>query len=152
MEQKTLDIIYICKGNTKYYDASRNKQTDIVEGVRCYLVDNYEFDRDFYVSDIMDKILFGVMLDYIDTCDSPKDFIHRFRSTYSKLKCSLAERICYLLRDEYVCDTHGHIRYINGFDDRLFNLDNDSRACAVDDDNDDFESALDDVLVSTTPT
>ncbi len=118
MDQRTLNIINICKGNTIYYGVY--DVIDMVEGIKRYMADECMYKSEWYTDKQMFDIMFEAMKDYIDHCDKPSFFLCQLNNVYlSKENWTL--RIAIALSLVQVRDSNGN--YVNGFDDRLHKLD-----------------------------
>ena len=117
MEQRTLDIIRICKGDTKYCT-----KDSIYDGIRNYIVDECMINPSHCTDTDIDIVLWKAMTDYLDHCDKPSVFMWYLKTIMDihslEIHCSIA-----VVFGSYtqVKDKHGN--YVNGFDDRLFRLD-----------------------------
>jgi hypothetical protein len=118
MEQRTLNIINICKGNTKYYGVY--DVIDMVEGIKRYMADECIYKSEWYTDRQMFDIMFEAMKDYIDHCDKPSFFLYQLRGVHLS-KEDWVLRIAIALSLVQVKDSNGN--YVNGFDDRLHKLD-----------------------------
>ena len=118
MEQRTLNIINICKGNTKYYGIY--DVIDMVEGIKKYMADECMYKSEWYTDRQMFNIMFKAMKDYIDHCDKPSSFLHQLRDVHLS-KEDWVLRIAIALSLVQVKDSNGN--YVNGFDDRIHRID-----------------------------
>lgn len=118
MEQRTLNIINIVKGNTKYLTCDGN--TDIMQAVKEYMADECGYKAEWYTDRDMFDILYNAMLDYLDHCDKPSLFMRRLGGVMRCRMDSIALDIAVTLSLVQVQDVNG---YVNGFDDRLHKLD-----------------------------
>lgn len=118
MEQRTLNIINIVKGNTKYLSYDGN--TDMIEAIKQYMADECAYKAEWYTEKDMFNILYTAMLDYIDHCDKPSFFMRKLGDVLMRDSTDLPLRIAIALSLVQVQDVNG---YINGFDDRLHELD-----------------------------
>jgi hypothetical protein len=121
MEQRTLNIINIVKGNTKYLRSDeRDGNTDMIEGIKQYMADECAYKSEWYTEKDMFDILYAAMLDYLDHCDKPSFFMRRLGDVLMRDSTDLSLRIAIALSLVQVQDVNG---YVNGFDDRLRKLD-----------------------------
>ena len=119
MEQRTLNIINIVKGNTKYL--SNDGNTDMIEAIKQYMADECAYKTEWYTDkDILD-IMYDAMRDYLDHCDKPSFFMWELKEVLMRNTENLPLRIAIALSLQQVRDDNGN--YINGFDDRLHRLD-----------------------------
>jgi hypothetical protein len=118
MKQRTLNIINIVKGNTKYltYDGS----TSMIEAIKQYMADECAYKVEWYTDKEMFDILYNAMLDYLDHCDKPSFFMRRLGDVMRGRMDSITLDIAVTLSLVQVQDVDG---YVNGFDDRLHKLD-----------------------------
>lgn len=118
MEQRTLNIINIVKGNTKYltYDGS----TSMIEAIKQYMADECAYKAEWYTDKEMFDILYNAMLDYLDHCDTPSFFMRRLGDVMRGRMDSITSDIAVTLSLVQVQDVDG---YVNGFDDRIHRLD-----------------------------
>ncbi len=119
LKQRTLNIINILKGNTKYhglYDC-----TDGVEAVKQYMADECAYNVEWYTDADMFEIMYDAMLDYLDHCDKPSFFMRRLGDVMGERTDITTIDIAVALALVQVRDKNGN--YINGFDDRLHKLD-----------------------------
>lgn len=118
MEQRTLDIINICKGNTKYF--SHYDNTDMIEAIKHYMADECAYKAEWYTEKDMLDIMYDVMRDYLDHCDKPSFFMWNLKELYIGDAENLTLRIAITLSLQQVYGAGG---YVNGFDDRIHRLD-----------------------------
>lgn len=119
MEQRTLNIINICKGNTKYYRIYDN--TDVIEAIKQYMADECAYKAEWYTDRDMLDIMYDAMRDYLDYCDKPSFFMWELKEVLMRDAENLPLRIAIALSLVQVRDDNGN--YVNGFDDRLHKLD-----------------------------
>ena len=118
MEQRTLNIINIVKGNTKYLTYDGN--TDMIEAIKQYMADECAYKVEWYTEKDMFDILYNAMLDYLDHCDKPSYFMRRLGDVMRGRMDNIVLDIAVTLSLTQVQDVDG---YVNGFDDRLHKLD-----------------------------
>ena len=118
MDQRTLNIINIVKGNTKYYRIYDN--TDVIEAIKQYMADECAYKAEWYTNRDMLDIMYDAMRDYLDHCDKPSFFMWELKEVLMKDSENLPLRIAIALSLVQVKDDNG---YINGFDDRIRKLD-----------------------------
>ena len=118
MEQRTLNIINILKGNTKYYGVYDD--VDAIEAIKQYMADECAYKVEWYTEKDMFDILYTAMLDYLDHCDKPSFFMRKLGDVLMRDSTDLPLRIAIALSLVQVQDVNG---YVNGFDDRLHKLD-----------------------------
>ena len=70
MEQRTLNVINICKGNTKY-----NSSRLVYDAIRRYMAEECMVSESYYSDDDISLVLWDAMKDYIDHCDKPSFFM-----------------------------------------------------------------------------
>jgi hypothetical protein len=120
MEQRTLNIINILKGNTKYYSFLYDDM-DALESIKQYMADECAYEVEWYTDKDMFDIVYEAMLDYLDHCDKPSFFMRRLGDVMrGRLDC-ITRDIAIALTTVSVKDRNGN--YINGFDDRIHALD-----------------------------
>ena len=119
MEQRTLNIINIVKGNTKYYRIYDNM--DVIEAIKQYMADECAYKAEWYTDKDMLDIMYDAMRDYLDHCDKPSFFMWELKEVLMRDSENLPLRIAIALSLVQVRDDNGN--YINGFDDRLHKLD-----------------------------
>ena len=115
MKQRTLDIIYICKGYTKYRDGAK----DHLDAVKNYIADVYLLDPKHITDHNIYEIMYDAMKDYFDSCDKPSEFIEQVVGMMYNHKSTLQLAIANALRH---CTVKKNGKYINGFDDRIYKL------------------------------
>lgn len=118
MEQRTLNIINIVKGNTKYLTYDGN--TDMIEAIKQYMADECAYEAEWYTEKDMFDIVYAAMLDYLDHCDRPSYFMRRLGDVMRGRMDQIVKDIVVTLSLVQVQDVNG---YVNGFDDRLHKLD-----------------------------
>ena len=118
MEQRTLNIINILKGNTKYYDIYNDD--DAIESIKQYMADECAYKAEWYTEKDMFDILYTAMLDYLDHCDKPSYFMRRLGDVTRGRMDNITLDIAITLSLVQVQGING---YVNGFDDRLNKLD-----------------------------
>ena len=106
MDRRTLEIIIVCKGYTRY-----DSDFGLVDCVRNYMSDKCKCDKELYTMDKMETILKEAFYDFIDVCDRPSHLLKMLDDT-KKYNVNLSCRICMVLQNIQVC-TDG--KYINGF-------------------------------------
>lgn len=116
MEQRTLDIIRICKGTTKY-----NQNDTVYNGIRRYMSDECMMEPDYYADEDIDYILWEAMKDYLDHCDKPSFFMWRLKDVMDKYNWEIYPAIAVVFGAYTQVRDNGN--YVNGFDDRLHKLD-----------------------------
>ena len=118
MEQRTLNIINIVKGNTKYLCHDGN--TDMIEAIKQYMADECAYKAEWYTEKDMLNIMYDAMRDYLDYCDKPSFFMWQLKDVLLRDSENLPLRIAIALSLVQVRDDNG---YVNGFDDRIRKLD-----------------------------
>ena len=119
MEQRTLNIINILKGNTKYYGIYDD--VDAIEAIKQYMADECAYKAEWYTEKDMFDILYTAMLEYLDHCDKPSFFMWCLKDVMRKHNWDMYHAIAVVFSAyTQVRDDNG---YINGFDDRLHRLD-----------------------------
>ena len=118
MEQRTLNIINVCKGHTKYWDGAN----DTMDAIKNYMADECMYKAEWYTDREMFNIMWDAMRDYIDHCDKPSFFLWQLKDGLMTDSENLPLRIAIALSLVQVRDDNGN--YVNGFDDRLHKLDN----------------------------
>lgn len=113
MEQRTLNIINICKGNTKYSD---NHGT--ASAIKHYMANECAHSADWYTDRDVFDILWTAMEDYLNHCDKPSVFMYNLKWALRD-ECQMPVAIMSALSLAQVRNDKG---YVNGFDDRLNKL------------------------------
>ena len=119
LKQRTLNIINILKGNTKYhrlYDGVNG-----IEAIKQYMADECAYNVEWYTDADMFEIVYDAMLDYLDHCNKPSFFMRRLGDVMGECTTITATDIAVALMLTQVKDDNGN--YINGFDDRIHKLD-----------------------------
>lgn len=117
MEQRTLNIIRICKGGTKYAN-----NDSVYNGIRHYMAEECMVKPAYYTDEDIDNILWEAMKDYIDHCDKPSYFMWCWKDVMDRLNWEMCPAIAVVFSAyTQVRDDNGN--YVNGFDDRLHKLD-----------------------------
>ena len=119
MKQRTLNIINILKGNTKYYRLYEDM--DAIESIKQYMADECAYKVEWYTEKDMFDIIYDAMLDYLDHCDKPSYFMRQLGDVMRGRLDSITRDIAIALTLVQVKDDNGN--YVNGFDDRLHELD-----------------------------
>ena len=119
MDQRTLNIINICKGNTKYYRLYEDM--DAIESIKQYMADECAYKVEWYTEKDMFDIIYDAMLDYLDHCDKPSYFMRQLGDVMRGRLDSITRDIAIALTLVQVKDNNGN--YVNGFDDRIHALD-----------------------------
>ncbi len=117
MEQRTLNIIKICKGNTKY-----NKNGLVYDAIRNYMADECMEEPDFYTDADIDVVLWEAMKDYLDHCDKPSFFMWCLKDVIDRHDWDIYHAIAVVF-GPYIQVKDGNGNYVNGFDDRIHKLD-----------------------------
>jgi hypothetical protein len=118
MEQRTLNIINILKGNTKYYGIYDD--VDAIEAIKQYMADECAYRAEWYTERDMLNILYNAMLDYLDHCDKPSYFMRRLSDVMRGRFDTITQDIAIALT---LVQVQGVSGYVNGFDDRIHALD-----------------------------
>lgn len=116
MEQRTLDIIRICKGNTKY-----DQNDSVYNRIRKYMADECMVEPDYYMDEDIDYILWEAMKDYLDHCNKPSTFMWYLKDVMDRYDWELYPAIAIVFGAHTQVRDNGN--YVNGFDDRLHRLD-----------------------------
>lgn len=128
MEQRTMNIINVCKGNTKY---SKNAY-DHIEAIKAYMSDECMYKVEWYTDEQIENIITTAFKDYLDACDKPSYFIYLIEGvirTHNYIlpepyKITMINAICIAFSLVQIRDWTGEsFHYINGFDDRIKKLD-----------------------------
>ena len=118
MDQRTLDIIHICKGNTKY----NIPYESVYRHIREYMADECMVRPDYYADGDIDYVLWEAMKDYLDHCDKPSFFMWCLKDAMDRYNWEIYPAIAVVFGAyTQVKDNNGN--YVNGFDDRLHKLD-----------------------------
>ena len=118
MEQRTLDIINILKGNTKY--CNYYSEANMIESIKQYMADECAYKAEWYTEEDMLDIMYGAMADYLDHCDKPSAFMWGLKNQIITQPNNLPRRIAIELS---LVKVRENGNYVNGFDDRLHRLD-----------------------------
>lgn len=116
MEQRTLDVIHICKGNTKY-----GRYQSVYDGIRHYMADDIGVDPNYYTDQDVSDDLWEAMKDYLDHCDKPSFFMWNLKDVMDHYNWDVYHAIAVVFSSRTQVRHNGN--YINGFDDRLHRLD-----------------------------
>ena len=106
MEKRTLEIIAVCKGDTRY-----DSEVGLVDAVKNYMSDTCMCDKALYTDSQMENILRTAFYDFIDVCDRPSFFLKQLEE-FKWFVPNLTDRICALFKSVQVLEDDG---YINGF-------------------------------------
>lgn len=117
MEQRTLDIINICKGNTKY-----SKNDHVYNSIRRYMAEECMMNPNDYTDEDISWILWEAMSNYLDHCDKPSYFMWLLKDVMRRHDWDVCHALP-IIFSAYTCVRDGNGNYINGFDDRLHRLD-----------------------------
>jgi hypothetical protein len=117
MDQRTLNIIHICKGNTKY-----SINDTIYNGIRKYIAEECMMKPNDYTDEDISNILWEAMSDYLDHCDKPSFFMWRLKDVMRRHDWDVYHAIAVVF-SAYTQVKNDNGNYINGFDDRLHKLD-----------------------------
>lgn len=80
MTQRTLNIINICKGNTKYKHLFDNKP--MLDAIKEYMAEECGCEIEWYTEKEMLNIMLDAMYDYLETCDNIRKFLSDVISVY----------------------------------------------------------------------
>lgn len=117
MEQRTLDIIYLCKRHSnKYWEGAYN----CLDAIKNYIAEDCMLEVEWLSDRDMLDIMWDAMKDYIDHCNKPSLFLWKLKDVHLQEE-NLPLRIAIALSLVQVKDDNGS--YVNGFDDRLHALD-----------------------------
>jgi hypothetical protein len=117
MEQRTLDIIRICKGGTKYCPNDL-----IYNGIRHYMAEECMVEPNYYTDEDVSLILWEAMSDYLDYCDKPSGFMWHLKDVMRRHDWDIYHALVVVFSAyTRIKDDNGN--YVNGFDDRLHRLD-----------------------------
>ncbi|MBQ7673572.1 MAG: hypothetical protein IJT36_03485 [Alphaproteobacteria bacterium] len=106
MKKRTMEIIAVCKGGTRY-DSGKN----LTDKVKSYMSETCRCDKNYYTDSVLSKIMTEAMYDFIDTCDVPSSFLRKVNGL-KWLTENLAERICMAFQ---TVEIRSGWTYINGF-------------------------------------
>lgn len=106
MQKRTLEIIAVCKGDTRY-----DSQTGLVDAVKNYMSDTCLCDKVLYTDNRLENILVTAFYDFVDVCDRPSFFLKQLEE-FKWLDPSLTGRICAMFQSVEVWDGY---KYVNGF-------------------------------------
>ncbi len=117
MEQRTLNIIKICKGNTKY-----NKDIRVYDAIRNYIADECICEPDWYTDNDISHFLWEAFKDYIDHCEKPSFALWCLKDAMDRHDWDMYHAIAVVF-GSYTQVKNDKGDYINGFDDRIHKLD-----------------------------
>ena len=117
MSQRTLNIIYICKHPYHKYWDNANSRTDAIKN---YMADECGIRARWYSYRAILDIMWTAMLDYLDHCDMPSEFMWQLHNVIGVAPDNVPERIAVALA---LVRVKFDGNYVNGFDDRLYALD-----------------------------
>ncbi len=117
MEQRTLNIINICKGNTKY-----NGNGLVYDAIRNYMADECSYKPEWYTDDDISHFLWEALKDYIDHCAKPSFVLWCWKYVMDQHNWDMYHAIAVVF-SAYTQVKDGNGNYINGFDDRIHKLD-----------------------------
>ena len=117
MNDRTLSIIAVCKGNTKY---ESKLSLDLIDSVKNYLSDFSGCDKKILTPKLVEEVILAAFYDFIDVCDKPSYFLRQL-DNLKNVNFDLSTRICMLFRATQVVE-EGH--YINGFNERFDKIQN----------------------------
>lgn len=106
MKKRTLEIIAVCKGHTKY-----DSELGLVDAVKNYMSATCRCDKKWYTHERMGVILREAFYDFIDVCDKPSCFLRRLEEL-KWINPHIANRICMVFQNIQVLKGD---MYINGF-------------------------------------
>lgn len=109
MEDRTLRIIAVCKGGTRY-----NTTDDIAQDIINYLSEECYCEAKYYTTDVLESILVKAMLDYVDACHRPSSFMRAVYQYMQQPDAILIYAIVAAFRVQQVMRRDGS--YCNGFD------------------------------------
>lgn len=115
MEQRTLDIIKICKGGTKY-----SMNDSVYNSIRRYIADECMVEPTYITETDIDRALWEAMKDYLDHCDKPSAFMWNLKDVMDRYNWDMYHAIAVVFGPHTQVRENGN--YINGFDDRLNRL------------------------------
>lgn len=122
MTQRTLNIINICKGNTKYKHLFDNKP--MLDAIKEYMAEECGCEIEWYTEKEMLNIMLEAMYDYLETCDNIRRFLGDVISAAEDDEDAHKYNIAYGIAVAFQCTmVSNHKGYINGFDDRFHELD-----------------------------
>lgn len=117
MDQRTLNIIYICKGHTKYWDGVET----YYDAIRNYMADECAYKAEWYTDGQISNFLYEALKDYIDHCRKPSFILWYLKDIMDRWDFDIYHAIPIVFADLQVKDDNGN--YVNGFDDRIRALD-----------------------------
>ena len=117
MEQRTLNIINICKCNTPYWIGAKT----YYDAIRNYMADECAYRPEWYTDAHISQFLWEALKDYIDHCDKPSFVLFGLEETMRRDDCDVYHAIPWVFLEAQVRDSN--LNYVNGFDDRICKLD-----------------------------
>ena len=115
MEQRTLNIINICKGNTTYWGGR------YYDSIRNYMAAECAYRPEWYTDADISHFLWEALKDYIDHCDKPSFVLWGLEEIMRRDNCDVYHAIPWVFLEAQVRDSN--LNYVNGFDDRICKLD-----------------------------
>lgn len=117
MKQRTLNIIYICKGHTKYWNGVKT----YYDAIRNYMADECDYQAEWYTDSDISNILYEAIKDYFDYCDKPSFLMFCLKDVMDRCNCDIYHAIPIVFSAyTQIKDDNGN--YVNGFDDRIHKL------------------------------
>lgn len=116
MEQRTCNIIMICKGNCGYAAMADT----LVDAVKIYLGKECDHPWEKYSERMIESILLEALYDFMNTATRPGYELRQLFYQYPTHNPTLSERICTMFQLTQVKKkSNGVYQYMNGFTDVL---------------------------------
>lgn len=110
MEKKTKEMIKFLKKNYNSYDSLR-------EAAIAYMSDYSGVDKDFYTDDVIERNIFEIFCDFIDSVDKPSTYIREMRKAdiIHALFGRTFNAYDLMLDSMFMVQVMDNGKYINGF-------------------------------------
>lgn len=119
MDERTLTVIAICKGNTKYDD-----ERSFLGPIKNFLVEDCGGKKEDYTDEDAISVLKTAAMDYMNACDRPGYFFEEILR-YSASVLPMHVCIIYAFKNVQVRKHKPHnnsYEYINGFSHKYFEI------------------------------
>lgn len=112
MEQRTCNIIMVCKNNCKYTEEAKT----LVDAVKIYMGKECVYPWKDYTEGQIKSILLEALYDFINGASNPGFELRQLFSDSVFFPDDLSERICLMFAQTQVRDG---VNYVNGFTESL---------------------------------
>ena len=99
MDQRTLNIINICKGNTKYWGGR------YYDSIRNYMAAECAYRPEWYTEADISHFLWEALKDYIDHCDKPSFVLWGLEEIMRRDNCDVYHAIPWVFLEAQVRDS-----------------------------------------------